>query len=82
VDAVCSPGEIVLSQPAYIRQMTASFGIDDGIETTPMEANLAVERSEIKCEDRKYRAMIGALLYVARFSRPDIMVATNLLARH
>lgn len=74
--------EIYLSQTNYIRRILQRFQLDDcNPQRTPMETNLHLTRPENGVDDREFRAMIGALLYVARGTRPDIAYAVNALSR-
>lgn len=74
--------EIYLSQEKYIRRILQRFQLDDSHpQHTPMETNLRLTRPEDGVDDREFRAMIGALLYVARGTRPDIAYAVNALSR-
>ncbi|KAK9688343.1 GAG-pre-integrase domain [Popillia japonica] len=49
---------------------------------TPMEVNLKIEPSENVEENLKYRNLIGALLYIANRTRPDISYSVNYLSRY
>lgn len=72
-----------ISQSRYIRHLSTQFNISEGRSfTTPIETNLKIHKSESTNDDREFRAYIGALLYVARFSRPDIAFAVQLLSTH
>lgn len=74
--------QIYLSQSKYIKRVLERFEmLDSHPQTTPMESNLRLSRPEKGRDDREYRAMIGALLYIARGTRPDIAYAVNALSR-
>ena len=51
---------------------------------TPMESELKLypgDKDNLPPEAKEYRAVIGALLFIARISRPDILYAVNILNR-
>lgn len=48
---------------------------------TPMESGLKITRSADGTDNTEFRAMIGALSFLARNTRPDIAFAVNLLSR-
>ena len=75
-------GEIHLHQKQFITKMAKSFGITEEDYTgTPMEKNLRIQGSETPNTDREYRTYIGTLLYVSRYSRPDISYCVNKLSQ-
>ncbi len=47
---------------------------------TPIEYGLKLEKSPYPNDDKTFRQIIGALLYVARYARPDIAYALNTLS--
>jgi hypothetical protein len=66
---------IFISQTKYIREMLKRFGMEDcKLVTTPMKnsCNLSKDDDSKSIDQRKYRSMIGILLYVTT-SRPDVM---------
>ena len=80
-----------LHQTAYIRRILKHIQME---HANPL-ATLMMRRSytqqdpytpaceeEIEMDKSKYLAMVGVLLYLAVFTRPDISFAVNVLARH
>ncbi len=75
-------GRISLSQTKYIDRILTRFGMTDAYpQKTPMETSLRIVKPADGKDDREYRAMIGALLFLARNTRPDIAFAVNTLSR-
>ena len=75
-----------LSQEKYIESLAEKYGVTQSKRyDTPMEINLKLEASkEIKKEneDLKYRNIIGALLYIANGTKPDVSFSVNYLSRY
>jgi hypothetical protein len=66
---------IFISQTKYIREMLKRFGMEDCKPViTPMQTSCKLSKDDdSKCiYQRKYRSMIGSLLYVTT-SRPAVM---------
>lgn len=73
---------IALSQTKYVERILRRFNLQDAYpQATPMDANLRVYKPDDGIDDTEYRSMIGALLYVARGTRPDIAYAVNALSK-
>jgi hypothetical protein len=75
--------EIFISQTKYIREMLKRFGMEDCKPvTTPMQTSCKLSKyNDSKSTDqRKYRSMIGSLLYVTT-SRPDVMQVVGQVAQ-
>ena len=73
--------EIYLHQQRYIEKIAFLFGFDVGKDfTTPMEEKLHLEIAQQPNDDSRFRALIGALLYVAKHTRPDIYYPVNKLS--
>lgn len=73
---------IFVHQSTYIQRILLRFCmLDSHPQSTPMETGLRLDRTTEGKDDREYRAMIGALLYLARGTRPDISFAVNMLSR-
>lgn len=72
---------MILSQCKYIESLAEKYNIKDSKKyETPMEQNLSIENGEINY-DLKYRNLIGALLYVASATRPDVSYSVNFMSR-
>jgi hypothetical protein len=74
---------IFISQTKYIREMLKRFGMEDcKLVTTPMQTSCKLRKDDDSksTDQRKYRSMIGSLLYVTT-SRPDVMQAVGQVAR-
>jgi hypothetical protein len=73
---------IFISQTKYIREMLKKFGMEDCKPvTTPMQTSCKLSKDDDSksTDQRKYRSMIGSLLYVTT-SRPDVMQAVGQVA--
>jgi len=86
---VTNPG-IVLMQKTYIENLAEKYGVTNArIPRTPMNPTIKLseeygpEDEETKEQMRKlpYRELVGALMYVASRTRPDISFAVNYLGR-
>jgi hypothetical protein len=78
---------IILNQSAYIAQIIDRFELED-CETYPvtpmLESGAFFENTEPILGDKLktlYQAKIGALLYAATHTRPDILFAVNMASR-
>jgi hypothetical protein len=74
---------IFISQTMYIREMIKSFRMEDCKPiTTPMQTSCKLRKDDYSksTDQRKYRSMIGSLLYVTT-SRPDVMQTVGHVAR-
>ena len=77
---------LVISQSAYIERTISEFGFDRcRTFTNPMVSNFYDEimhhKNDSIIQINDYRTMIGCLQFIARRSRPDIMLAVNILAQ-
>ena len=85
VEFDCSEKGIKLTQTKYITRLLEDQGfMDCKIARTPMVAGLRPEdvaASPLLDEHTKYRSLVGALLYVARWTRPDIAFAISFCGR-
>jgi hypothetical protein len=73
---------IFISQTKYIREMLKRFGMEDCKPViTPMQTSCKLSKDDDSksTDQRKYRSMIGSLLYVTT-SRPDVMQAVGQVA--
>jgi hypothetical protein len=74
---------IFISQTKYIIEMLKRFGMEDCKPvTTPMKTSCKLSKDDDSKStyQRKYRSMIGILLYVTT-SRPDVMQTVGQLAQ-
>lgn len=71
-----------LSQKQYILGILKKFGMEQCRgATVPMQPNTQLEKSESIDPSIPYRELIGALLFLARVTRPDICYAVSKLAQ-
>lgn len=75
--------KLFLSQEKYIESLAIKYRVTESRKHhTPMEMNLKLEASKEVNEDLQYRNLIGALLYVANGTRPDVSYSVNYLRRY
>jgi hypothetical protein len=76
---------VELNQSDYIDELLECFEMTDCTETsTPLVHNLSAQDSGAKLsasEHERYHNMVGSLLYLACWSRPDISLAVSELSR-
>lgn len=73
---------ILLSQKGYICELLRRFGMDAcNSVTTPAEVNPKYESTEM-IDERNYKEIIGALLYLSTGTRPDIGNVVSRLAQY
>ena len=72
-----------LCQSRYIEKLAQKYRIVNSRRRfdTPMESGLKLLKGDVIETDLPYRSLIGALVYVAAATRPDISFATNYLSR-
>jgi hypothetical protein len=78
---------IYIYQPKHIQQLALNLKLDEITDhTLPMVKDFQRVLPEGQpCSETmaaKYRSLIGGLLYIANFTRPDVSFAVSLLARH
>lgn len=73
-----------LHQKAYVEQMLKRFNMADcNTAPTPMEGYLLrLDAASGGKPDGKYMSLVGALMYLAMVTRPDVAYAVQALARH
>jgi hypothetical protein len=79
-------GVLTLCQTTYTRKMLDAYGFGDGaLHKTPMDSKAVytVNADEQADEDvvKEYQAMIGSLLYLAVYTRPDILYSVIKLSQ-
>ena len=78
------PHKITLTQTQYINQLIERFGLQTAApKDTPMSVSTRlVLDMEQPITAHPYRELVGALLYLATNTRPDIAHALGVLSRH
>ncbi|GBN19276.1 Copia protein [Araneus ventricosus] len=77
-------GNFALNQKNKIEEIVEKFNLKEAKPTNiPMDPNYLKQEGEddILPNNTQYRKAVGALLYIATVSRPDIAVAVNILSR-
>ena len=76
---------VVLDQTEFVSELLERFGMKDSTPVpTPMVTRLSNVNAGEKLESKEhelYRAVVGSLLYLACWSRPDIAMAVSELSR-
>jgi hypothetical protein len=84
-------GTICLHQSLYVQNLLKRFHMEDcNSISTPADPSVTLSRDmsptdplEIKAmETTPYRSLLGALLHLANFTRPDIALAVNICSRY
>ena len=78
--------EITMCQTAYVREILERFGMQDSrAVSTPLDpgTKLEIGEEEPSLEEKKlpYRELVGALMYLAVSTRPDIAYAVSYLSQ-
>jgi len=87
IDIDENTGTLDLTQPGYIRKMVGKFLSESERESgrkvrTPVKYTYTFrEGDDLPTGQREYLEMIGALNYLAQFTRPDILFAVSILAQ-
>lgn len=82
-------GTITMCQSKYTEDILKRFNMEDcKTIATPLDANSKLKRPEIPLADRKrevtdfpYQSLIGSLMYLSVFTRPDISYAVSSLSQ-
>jgi len=73
---------VSISQERYIRETAEKYSLlDCKSMQTPMDKNLRLDPADVCDTSLPYRNLIGALLWIARASRPDILFAVIYLSK-
>ena len=84
-------GAMLLHQTAYTRKVLKRFGMHNanslaapmiGRSRTLQDSYAPASEEEEEVDKARYLAAVGALLYLATFTRPDISFAVSTLGRH
>src|SRR6266498_1870915 len=87
------PAGILIHQSAYIQKILEKFNMDKlypsktpmvvrSLDTNKDQFRPRHENEELLGPEVPYLSAIGALMYIANCTRPDIAFAVNLLARY
>jgi hypothetical protein len=79
-------GTLKVSQQAYSSQLLKKHGLEEAkSRSTPMDQGTKLSKEGDSVQDegerKRYASTVGALLYLANCTRPDIAYATSSLAR-
>lgn len=78
-------GEFLLDQSAYIRRVAARFGQDKAkpshIPMDPGYPNMQQMEESPMPRKEDFQSLVGALLYIAVNTRPDIAISASILGR-
>ena len=84
-------GDICLHQSLYVQNLLKRFKMEDAaVVRTPADPSVTLNKEMSPQSDAEralaakvpYRELLGALLHLANFTRPDIAIAVNLCARY
>jgi hypothetical protein len=80
-------GEMKMSQQRYANEVLARFQMADAEpKPTPLPHGAMLRRAEdgeeVFADSRKYRELVGSLMYLAVYTRPDLAQAVYQLARY
>lgn len=75
---------VSLSQNRQIQTLVNKFNVAESKKTfnTPMEAKLKLEKGDVNnLPDVPYRELVCSLLFIGRYTRPDVLFAVTILCR-
>jgi hypothetical protein len=76
-----SNGDITVKQQGYIEELAKKFEVKGRVVGTPCDATLTGPDDTSPYQDKgRYVSVIMSLMYLARFTRPDILMATTYLS--
>lgn len=76
-------GSISVSQEGYVSDILKKYGCDKiskPPKTPATDTLLTVDPDSPPCDARKYLSLVMTLMYLARFTRPDILMPVTFLA--
>ena len=78
-------GDIQVSQEGFIKDLLKKYGCENISKPpkTPATDKLTIEEvkdESVLCSQKKFLSLIMSLMYLARFTRPDILMSTTFLA--
>jgi hypothetical protein len=77
-----SSDAVFLSQESYVSQLLTLYNMTEcNPAETPMTAGLQLASNHRSAQHQEYRSLVGALMYLANCTRPDICYAVNYLGR-
>ena len=80
-----APEKITLTQEMYIESLATQYGTNRRVTTpTTTSQTCSLEKAiteEPRCNQSQYRALVGAMLHISRYTRPDISTVVNFLGR-
>lgn len=84
---IISPSYIRISQRGYVDEILNRYGMasSSAVPSPTIKQRLIkydTDDTTPKVDKKLYQGIVGALLYLARMSRPDIMLAVCQLSRH
>ena len=85
IKLVHGKGYVQLVQSKYTEGLVRDVRLSDSVSSqVPCDpsVDLSIRSEEAAENDFQYRSIIGSLMYLATHTRPDISVATSMLARH
>ena len=72
-----------LSQSSYVERILETSQMSNCNPTsTPMESNLTLSPANVVMNLPEYRSIVGAVLYLARLTRPDVLPSVSILSRY
>jgi len=91
VDRDMEKGTVCLHQSLYVRNLLKRFNMEDArVVRTPADSNVTLSKEMspqtkgemAEMERIPYRSLLGALLHLANFTRPDIACAVSICSRY
>ena len=83
IDFNQSEGEVRMNQKRYISKILEKFGMSEcKSRSTPCEQKLNLDGDEELSDSRRYREVIGSLIYVMTCTRPDLSWIVSKLSQY